>query len=75
MAGGVSANQRLRAQMRKETDLTVRYPPLNLCTDNAAMIAAAGYFRYHAGLRDDLDMEVLPMWALSNDTYTLRNRP
>ncbi|MCU0495768.1 MAG: tRNA (adenosine(37)-N6)-threonylcarbamoyltransferase complex transferase subunit TsaD [Anaerolineae bacterium] len=75
MAGGVSANQRLRAQMRKETDLPVRYPPLNLCTDNAAMIASAGHFRYLSGLRDDLDMEVLPMWALSNNTYNVRNRP
>ncbi|MBC8170167.1 MAG: tRNA (adenosine(37)-N6)-threonylcarbamoyltransferase complex transferase subunit TsaD [Anaerolineae bacterium] len=69
IAGGVSANQRLRAQMRKETDLPVRYPPLNLCTDNGAMIAAAGYFRYLSGLRDDLDMDVQPMWALTNETY------
>lgn len=69
IAGGVSANQRLRAQMRKETDLPVRYPPLNLCTDNGAMIAAAGYFRYLAGLRDDLDMDVQPMWELNNETY------
>lgn len=69
IAGGVSANQRLRTEMRKETDLPVRYPPLNLCTDNAAMIAAAGYFRYQAGLRDDLDMDVSPVWSLTADTY------
>lgn len=69
LSGGVSANQRLRALMRKETDLPVRYPPLNLCTDNGAMIAAAGYFRYLAGLRDDLDMDVKPMWALTSDAY------
>lgn len=72
LAGGVSANQRLRSQMRKETDLPVRYPPLNLCTDNGAMIAAAGYFRYLNGQRDDLDLDVKPMWALNNDTYRER---
>ncbi len=69
LAGGVSANQALRQAMRAQTDLPVRYPPLNLCTDNAAMIAAAGCFRYEMGLRDDLDMDVKPMWALNSKTY------
>jgi N6-L-threonylcarbamoyladenine synthase len=59
LAGGVSANQYLRQAMRRETELPVRYPPLNLCTDNGVMIAAAGYFRYVAGLRDDLDIEAI----------------
>lgn len=66
MAGGVSANQALRQAMRKESDLPVRYPPLNLCTDNAAMIAAAGYYRYQAGERGDWDMEVQAMWPLTS---------
>ncbi len=69
MAGGVSANQALRQRMRAETDLPVRYPPLNLCTDNAAMIAAAGHYRFLTGLRSDLDMDVTPMWPLRSDTY------
>ncbi len=69
LSGGVSANQLLRQKMRAETELPVRYPPLNLCTDNGAMIAAAGYFRYEAGLRNDLDMDVITMWPLTNDTY------
>jgi len=69
MAGGVSANQMLRQKMRKETDLPVRFPPLNLCTDNAAMIAAAGYYRYELGLHSDLGFDVLPMWPLNNETY------
>jgi N6-L-threonylcarbamoyladenine synthase len=74
IAGGVSANQRLRQLMRKETDLLVRYPPLNLCTDNAAMIAAAAYYRYDAALRTgtaqtDPAMDVLAMWPLTEDTY------
>jgi N6-L-threonylcarbamoyladenine synthase len=69
IAGGVSANQMLRQKMRKETELPVRYPPLNLCTDNAAMIAAAAYFRLQAGLRSALDFDALPTWALNNTTY------
>lgn len=70
MAGGVSANQNLRQKMRKETELPVRYPPLNLCTDNAAMIAAAAYFRYINGLRSDMTMDVRTMWQLTSDAYT-----
>jgi N6-L-threonylcarbamoyladenine synthase len=70
IAGGVSANQGLRQSMRKETDLPVRYPPLNLCTDNAAMIAAAAYYRYgediaNGTVGDNFDMDVNPMWPLT----------
>jgi len=74
IAGGVSANQRLRQLMRKETDLPVRYPPLNLCTDNAAMIAAAAYYRFGEDLTagkvvSDLDMDVTAMWPLTKGSY------
>ena len=69
IAGGVSANHTLREAMRQATDLPVRCPPLNLCTDNGAMIAAAGHFRFLAGLRDDWSMEVIPMWPLTSDAY------
>jgi len=69
MAGGVSANAMLRQKMRKETDLPVRYPPLNLCTDNAAMIAAAAYYRHELGLRNNIAFDVRPMWDLNVDTY------
>jgi N6-L-threonylcarbamoyladenine synthase len=69
LAGGVSANAALRQRMRAESELPVRYPPLNLCTDNGAMIAAAGHYRFQAGLRDDLDMDVRPMWPLTTDAY------
>ncbi len=65
MAGGVSANAALRATMRERSPLPVHYPPLKLCVDNAAMIASAGYFRYMQGFRDDLDMDVRPLWPLT----------
>ena len=52
LAGGVSANLHLREEMEKQASkigAKVFYPPLKLCTDNAAMIASAGYFNYING--------------------------
>jgi len=69
LAGGVSANTYLRAKMRDRTDLPVRYPPLSLCTDNGAMIAAAAHYRLQEGLQSPPDFAVTPMWELSDDTY------
>jgi N6-L-threonylcarbamoyladenine synthase len=43
----------------------VHIPHISLCTDNAAMIAAAGYYRFVNGQRDPLDMDVLPNWPLT----------
>jgi N6-L-threonylcarbamoyladenine synthase len=65
VAGGVSANQAIRAAFLNQSPLPVHIPPFSLCTDNAAMIAAAGYYRYVHGQRDDLDMDALPNWPLS----------
>jgi N6-L-threonylcarbamoyladenine synthase len=65
IAGGVSANQALRQAMRAATELPVRYPPLILCTDNAAMIAAAAYRHYLAGRFEPLSMDVKPTWPLA----------
>lgn len=65
VAGGVSANAALREAFRAQTDFPVHIPPLSLCTDNAAMIAAAGYFRFALGQRDPLNLDVQPTWPLS----------
>jgi N6-L-threonylcarbamoyladenine synthase len=49
LAGGVSANELLRSKMDEEAEkigAKVFYPPIKLCTDNAAMIASAGYYNY-----------------------------
>jgi N6-L-threonylcarbamoyladenine synthase len=65
VAGGVSANQALREAFASQGEFQVHIPPLSLCTDNAAMIAAAGYFRFAHDFRDPLDIDVLPTWPLT----------
>jgi N6-L-threonylcarbamoyladenine synthase len=64
VAGGVSANLALRDALERTAPCPVRTPTLELCTDNAAMVAAAGYFRFQSGQRDALDLDVVPDWEL-----------
>jgi N6-L-threonylcarbamoyladenine synthase len=65
VAGGVSANTMLREAFLAQKEFRVHIPALSMCTDNAAMIAAAGYFRYSLGQHDPLNLDVLPTWPLS----------
>lgn len=63
LAGGVAANKGLREELSKRgqaegIDLVI--PPLSLCTDNAAMIAAAGYIKYQKGEFAELDLNAIP---------------
>ena len=65
VAGGVSANRALRHSIQIRATCPVHIPPIWLCTDNAAMTAGAAYYRFIRGQRDNLDMDVLPNWPLS----------
>lgn len=65
VAGGVSANGMLREWIAKDTPGRVHIPDMHFCTDNAAMIAAAGYFRFVNGHTDELDFDAMPTWPLS----------
>lgn len=63
LSGGVAANSRLQERMREaceKENIKFYYPPIKLCTDNAAMIAMAGYLNYKAGEVSDKYMKVYP---------------
>jgi N6-L-threonylcarbamoyladenine synthase len=64
VAGGVSANRALRQAFTLHSYLPVHIPHISLCTDNAAMIACAGYYRFVAGQTSPLDLDALPTWPL-----------
>ena len=65
VAGGVSANRSLRETFLAQSEFAVHVPALWLCTDNAAMIGAAGYYRLASGYTSDLGVDVEPTWPLS----------
>lgn len=65
VAGGVSANRALRHSITENAGGRVHIPAIQYCTDNAAMIAAAGYYRYVHGHRASLDVDAMPTWPLS----------
>lgn len=65
MAGGVSANQTLRAKLAADLDATVYYAPAALCTDNGAMIAHAGALRLKAGQRTGLNITTRARWPMT----------
>lgn len=63
VAGGVAANKGLRERLEKEckeNNINLSIPSLKYCTDNATMIAAAGYFAYIKGDRAGLDLNAKP---------------
>ena len=68
VSGGVSANLSLREsldQMGVENKVKVFYPALNFCTDNGAMIALAGHYRFLAGQsNDNYEISIKPRWSL-----------
>jgi N6-L-threonylcarbamoyladenine synthase len=70
IAGGVSANQELRKALSKRLPIEIEYAPINLCTDNAAMIATLGY--YYAQKNEPTDpyqLEVIPSLSMSKTAW------
>jgi N6-L-threonylcarbamoyladenine synthase len=70
IAGGVAANQELRRQLSERLPLHIDYAPMNLCTDNAAMIATLGY--YYASKNQPtspFDLEVIPSLSMTKTAW------
>ena len=67
LAGGVSANSYIRSEFLKleKQGIKVYMPDLKLCTDNAAMIASAGYYNFIEGKRNTLDLNAIPNLKLN----------
>jgi len=64
LGGGVAANKALGDHFVRNSPIPVLIPPPSLCTDNAAMIAACGYYRFQLGVTDGYDIDVVPSLSL-----------
>ena len=74
VAGGVASNNLIRDNLKKlamKCGVTFIAPPINLCTDNAAMIAWAGIEYYRLGVRDDMSLGARPRWPLDESAPAL----
>jgi N6-L-threonylcarbamoyladenine synthase len=68
LAGGVASNGLLRKRLDGMLKVPLRVPPPALCTDNAAMIASAGFYLYQRGVVGSLDLDVSPQLPLTAET-------
>jgi len=64
LSGGVAANKTLTQQFLANSPVPVIIPPSHLCTDNAAMVAACGYYHFEAGRISGYDLDVAPDLSL-----------
>jgi N6-L-threonylcarbamoyladenine synthase len=64
LSGGVAANETLTQQFLAPSPVPVLIPPPHLCTDNAAMVAACGYYHFQAGKTSGYDLDVVPSLSL-----------
>ncbi len=70
IAGGVAANQELRKQLSERLPLTIEYAPMQLCTDNAAMIATLAYYvSQHVSPTEPLELEVVPSLSMTKTAW------
>jgi N6-L-threonylcarbamoyladenine synthase len=70
IAGGVAANQELRRQLSDRLPLAIEYAPMQLCTDNAAMIATLGYYFAQGNTpTDPLALEVIPSLSMTKTAW------
>jgi N6-L-threonylcarbamoyladenine synthase len=61
VSGGVAANSRLREELERKgrkNNIRIFIPPVYLCTDNAAMVACLGYYKYRKKDFNDLEVDV-----------------
>ena len=75
IAGGVASNLSIRenlSKLAKEKNFTSIFPPINLCSDNAAMIAWAGIERYKINLIDNLEFPSKARWPLDSSAPFLK---
>lgn len=67
IAGGVAANQALRAQLSQTLPIPIEYAPMQLCTDNAAMIATLAYYQsQHAEPADPFALDISPSLSMAS---------
>jgi len=72
LAGGVAANSSLRSEIREKANLfniKVFYPSISLCTDNAAMVASAGYYKFKENKKSFLDLDAVSRLPLVRNNY------
>merc|ERR1711991_619510 len=75
VAGGVAANKKIRSMLEKlcdENNFKSVFPPINLCGDNAAMIAMVGLEKFKMRQFNNLDYPAKPRWPLDNDAVFLK---
>jgi len=72
LAGGVAANSSLRREIKEKADLLnikVFYPSISLCTDNAAMVASAGYYKFKENKKSSLSLDAVSRLPLERINY------
>lgn len=72
LAGGVAANSSLRREIKKKANLLnieVFYPSVSLCTDNAAMVASVGYYKFKGNKKSSLNLDAVSRLPLARKNY------